>query len=71
VCIGCTQPGFTDAFEPFYAKLPYAPVGVDTLTKVAVASAAAIAGAGVIGGVWASARARAEKKGGEKAEEKK
>lgn len=71
VCIGCTQPGFTDAFEPFYAKLPYAPIGVDTLTKVAVASAAAIAGAGVIGGVWASARARAEKRGGEKAEEKK
>lgn len=62
VCIGCTQPGFTDAFEPFYAKLPYVPVGTKPLSDIAIAAAGAIGAAALLGGVWTGLRARAEKK---------
>ncbi len=65
VCIGCTEPGFTDSFEPFYEKLPYVGASVQQLESVVATAAAAIAAAGVAAGVWASLRSR-EGKGGEK-----
>lgn len=50
VCIGCTMPGFTDAFEPFYKPLN-APTTPSTNTTAAAAAAAAVAGAAVAYGV--------------------
>lgn len=62
VCIGCTEPGFTDAFEPFYAKLPYVPVGTKSLSDIALVTAGAIGAAALLGGVWTGLRMRTEKK---------
>ncbi len=56
VCIGCTEPGFTDSFEPFYQKLPYVQSSVEVLKKEVIIGASAIAAAGVIAGVWAHLR---------------
>lgn len=36
VCIGCTQPGFTDAFEPFYATGGFTPLGTSQASAVAL-----------------------------------
>jgi len=58
VCIGCTEPGFTDSFEPFYEKLPYAGVARETLRNVTLGAIAASAVAGLAAGVWALARGR-------------
>nr|MEB3845010.1 hyaluronate lyase [Desulfurococcales archaeon] len=44
VCIGCTMPGFTDAFEPFYKPLN-APQKPSMETLAAGAGAAALIGA--------------------------
>lgn len=65
VCIGCTMPGFTDSFEPFYAKLPYVPISTKQLTDIAVATATAIGVAAAAGGAWAGFRSRTEKRGKE------
>jgi len=62
VCIGCTEPGFTDSFEPFYQKLPYVGASVEELKKDAIIGASAIAAVGVLAGVWAHLRSKAEKK---------
>ncbi len=67
-CIGCTEPGFTDEFEPFYEKLPYVGASVRQLEQVAVITAAGIAAAGVVGGIWTELRGRREMK--EKSESK-
>ena len=61
VCIGCVEPGFTDAFEPFYEKLPYVGASVEDLKKAAIAGAVAITAAGVVAGVWAHLRSRGER----------
>ena len=58
VCIGCTEPGFTDYFEPFYEKLPYVGASTEQLKNAAITGAAAIAAAGVAAGVWAHLRSR-------------
>jgi hydrogenase small subunit len=58
VCIGCTEPGFTDSFEPFYEKLPYAGVARETLRNVTVATLGVAAAAGVVAGVWTLLRGR-------------
>jgi len=50
VCIGCTMPGFTDAFEPFYKPLN-APTTPSTTSTAAAAAAAAVAGAAIAYGV--------------------
>ncbi|AEM37953.1 NiFe hydrogenase [Pyrolobus fumarii 1A] len=44
VCIGCTMPGFMDAYEPFYKPLP-APVSPNTNSLVAMVAGAAVVGA--------------------------
>ncbi|MEL9990630.1 MAG: hyaluronate lyase [Thermoproteus sp.] len=73
VCIACTNPGFTDAYEPFYAKLPYVGVSLEDLKNIAVGVGGAIAVAGVAAAAWTAARSAAIKKGGQqqKGEEKK
>ncbi len=43
VCIGCTNPGFPDAFEPFYKPLQ-APELPDATTLAGVATASAVVG---------------------------
>lgn len=58
VCIGCTEPGFTDSFEPFYEKLPYVGVARETLRNVTVATLGATAVAGAVAGIWALLRGR-------------
>ncbi len=62
VCIGCTQPGFTDSLEPFYQKLPYVEASVKQLEQATVATAAAVAAAGVVAGVWAHLRSKQKEK---------
>ncbi len=71
VCIGCTEPGFTDYFEPFYEKLPYVGASTEQLKNAAITGAAAIAAAGVAAGVWAHLRSRkpAKEEGGRSEEE--
>ncbi len=59
VCIGCTMPGFPDAFEPFYKPLQ-APLPPDIVTVGGLTAAAAVAGAAV--GYLSTREAR---KGGE------
>ena len=63
VCLGCTEPGFTDSFEGFYEKLPYVGASREEFDKYVEAGAIATAAAGVLAGVWALARSR--KKTGE------
>jgi len=46
VCIGCTMPGFTDAYEPFYKPLN-APAAPSTNTMAAAAAAGAAVAYGV------------------------
>ena len=43
VCIGCTMPGFTDAYEPFYQALP------SPVTPTGTTAIAGLVGAGVLG----------------------
>uniref|UniRef100_A0A7C4B9K5 Hyaluronate lyase n=1 Tax=Thermofilum pendens TaxID=2269 RepID=A0A7C4B9K5_THEPE len=66
VCIGCTMPGFTDAYEPFYKPLhaPRVPTGLEG----AAAVAALLAGLG-LGYLSSRAveKAKAEAEKGEKA----
>ena len=62
VCIACTNPGFTDAYEPFYVKLPYVGWSVKDLATAATVVGAATVIAGAIAGGWYAARQRAEKK---------
>ena len=70
VCIGCTMPGFTDAFEPFYKPLN-APAAPSPSTMAAAVGAAAVAGAAIAYGVGKMVEKKAEKtkeemrKGGE------
>jgi len=46
VCTGCTMPGFTDAFEPFWKPLPAPqPLGVESMGGL---SAAAVIGGAVV-----------------------
>ncbi|MGB9786861.1 MAG: hyaluronate lyase [Infirmifilum uzonense] len=49
VCIGCTMPGFTDAYEPFYKPLqaPRVPSGLESVAAVA----ALLAGIGLAYGI--------------------
>ncbi|MFN3805420.1 MAG: hyaluronate lyase, partial [Pyrobaculum sp.] len=61
VCIGCTEPGFTDSFEPFYAKLPYVGVSREVLTNATLGILAAAAVAGVASGLWSLKRHGEEK----------
>lgn len=63
VCIGCTMPGFTDAFEPFYKPLP-APEKPTVEATVAGTAAALVAG-----GVLAYAVSKMVEKKAEKARE--
>ncbi len=49
VCIGCTMPGFTDAYEPFYKPL-HAPI-VPSGSAAAAALGALLVGAGVAYGI--------------------
>jgi hydrogenase small subunit len=63
VCIGCTEPGFTDDFEPFYEKLPYVGASVKQLQDIAAAGTAALVATGVVAGVWAYLRGRKGKEG--------
>ena len=58
VCIGCTEPGFSDSFEPFYEKIPYVGVARETLRNVTLGALAVSAAAGVAAGVWALMRGR-------------
>jgi hydrogenase small subunit len=44
VCIGCTMPGFSDAYEPFFKPLP-APAAPDVATALATTVGAAAIGA--------------------------
>jgi len=64
VCIGCTMPGFTDAYEPFWAPLN-APRLPDT-TTIAIGVGTGVA----LGALGAYALARAVKKEGAKEEKK-
>ena len=59
VCIGCTMPGFTDAFEPFYKPLN-APMAPSTRATAAASAAAAVAGAAVAYGVSKMLEKKAE-----------
>lgn len=47
VCIGCTMPGFTDAYEPFWAPLnaPRLPAIPTLVAAVGGAAVAGLAGA--------------------------
>jgi len=58
VCIGCTMPGFTDAYEPFYKPLqaPRVPMGLES----AAAVAALLAGVGLAYGVSKSIEKKKE-----------
>jgi len=58
VCIGCTMPGFTDAYEPFYKPLqaPRVPTGLES----AAAVAALLAGVGLAYGVSKSIEKKKE-----------
>ena len=60
VCIGCTEPGFTDSFEPFYQKLPYVGASVEELKRDVAVGAATITAVGVIAGIWAHLRSKAK-----------
>ena len=71
VCIGCTMPGFTDAYEPFYQPLP-SPLAPKGTTAIASLVAAGLAGLATAYGVSKVHKKRAkkveeelEKKGGE------
>ncbi len=59
VCIGCTMPGFTDAYEPFYKPLqaPRVPSGLEGVA----AAAALLAGIGLAYGVSRSIEKKKEK----------
>ena len=59
VCIGCTMPGFTDAFEPFYKPLN-APTTPSTSGTAAAAAASAVVGAAVAYGVHKLVEKKAE-----------
>ncbi|RUM46664.1 MAG: hyaluronate lyase [Hyperthermus sp.] len=63
VCIGCTMPGFTDAFEPFYEKLPYVGASKKALKEALKVGVAATVAAGVLAGIWAYSRGRQEEGG--------
>ncbi len=65
VCIGCTMPGFTDSWEPFYDKLPYVGASVEELEKYLATGTVAMVAAGLAAGVWAYKRSRG---GSEKSE---
>ncbi len=71
VCIGCTEPGFTDSFEPFYEKLPYVTASEEELKRAALGGAIAVAAAGVAAGVWAELRSKKGKPPEEGAEAEK
>ena len=60
VCIGCTMPGFTDAYEPFYEKLPYVGASKESLKKVLTTGGLATLAAGVLAGIWAYGRSKLE-----------
>lgn len=60
VCIGCTMPGFTDAYEPFYKPLN-APTTPSLSTTEAGAAASAVAGAAIAYGVAKWVESKAEK----------
>ena len=60
VCIGCTMPGFSDAFEGFYKPLQ-APTTPSTASTAASAAVAAVAGAAVAYGVSKMVEKKAEK----------
>jgi hydrogenase small subunit len=60
ICIGCTEPGFTDSFEPFYQKLPYVGASVEELKKDVEVGAAALIATGVLAGIWAHLRSKAK-----------
>lgn len=62
ICIACVEPGFTDAFEPFFQKLPYVPISVEQLKNVALGVGIGSAVAGAIAAVWTHFRARKERK---------
>jgi hydrogenase small subunit len=61
VCIACTDPGFTDAYEPFYVKLPYVGWSAKDLATAASVIGAATVVAGAIAGGWYAARQRSTK----------
>ncbi|MFP3215941.1 MAG: hyaluronate lyase, partial [Vulcanisaeta sp.] len=61
VCIACTEPGFTDAYEPFYVKLPYVGWSAKELATAASVIGAATVIAGAIAGAWYAARQRSTK----------
>lgn len=75
VCIGCTMPGFTDAWEPFYAKLPYVPGAAPHIQNAAVAigvgSLAAAAVAGALVGIRERGRERKAAEEEKRGEERK
>ncbi len=60
VCIGCTMPGFTDAFEPFYKPLN-APTTPSVQATAAAAAAAGVAGAAIAYGVTKMVEKKAER----------
>jgi hydrogenase small subunit len=62
VCIGCTQPGFTDHFEPFYEPMNFTPVGRSAAADVALGVGI---GGIVAGAIAAAATALSKKKEGE------
>jgi len=63
VCIACTNPGFTDAYEPFYVKLPYVGWSAKELAEAASVIGAATVIAGAIAGAWYAARKKSTKQG--------
>lgn len=58
VCMGCHEPGYSDAFQPFFEKLPYVFVSRDALVDALVGAAAAAAVIGVASGALAYMRSR-------------
>lgn len=63
ICIGCTMPGFSDAFEPFFKPLPApTPPGIAETAGIGIASFAV--GAGIAAALTRYVKRRAERVGG-------
>jgi hydrogenase small subunit len=60
VCIGCTEPGFMDAFEPYYQKLPYVPASYESLKMGIGIGVAGLLAAGAIAGALSAKKEEGE-----------
>ncbi|MEM1851374.1 MAG: hypothetical protein QXK14_02435, partial [Acidilobaceae archaeon] len=60
VCMGCHEPGFTDAYEPFFQKMPYVFATRQALVGTLAGTVAVAAVVGLASGVLAYMKRRTQ-----------